>query len=206
MPSGEFRPTVKHLKIAFTYDSCSDWIARGYSPGQCAEFQDDETIESIAASLRKLGTVEMVGGVKSLAKRLVSSQPDWDLVFNFCEGYGTLGREAQVPALLEAWDIPFTFSDSATLALCMDKAKTKVSNYKERSAEFQIMRLTIVSLDGVGALWCTHGTLRLYPPSEFVARCGFLSLVRYWELSPLRCFGFLSLVCKASVSKHRHWH
>ena len=127
---------MKHLKIAFTYDSCSDWIARGYSPGQCAEFQDDETIEGIAASLRKLGTVEMVGGVKSLAKRLVSSQPDWDLVFNFCEGYGTLGREAQVPALLEAWDIPFTFSDAATLALCMDKAKTKVS--KQRSAGFQI--------------------------------------------------------------------
>ena len=132
MPSRESPPTVKHLKIAFTYDSCSDWIARGYSPGQCAEFQDDETIEGIAASLRKLGTVEMVGGVKSLAKRLASSQPDWDLVFNFCEGYGTLGREAQVPALLEAWDIPFTFSDSATLALCMDKAKTKVS--KLRSA------------------------------------------------------------------------
>lgn len=74
----------------------------------------------------------VVGSVKPLAKRLVSSQPDWDLVFNFCEGYGTLGREAQVPALLEAWDIPFTFSDSATLALCMDKAKTKVS--KQRSA------------------------------------------------------------------------
>ena len=72
MPSefGEFRPTVKHLKIAFTYDSRSDWIARGYSPGQCAEFQEDETIKSIAASLRKLGTVEMVGSVKPLAERL----------------------------------------------------------------------------------------------------------------------------------------
>jgi len=131
MPSGESPPTMKHLKIAFTYDSSSDWIARGYSPGQCAEFQDDQTIEDIAASLRKLGGVEMVGGIKSLAKRLVSSQHDWDLVFNFCEGYGTLGREAQVPALLEAWDIPFTFSDSATLALCLDKAKTKVRENSE---------------------------------------------------------------------------
>ncbi|KIM39036.1 hypothetical protein M413DRAFT_419468 [Hebeloma cylindrosporum] len=136
MPPDESPPTPNPLKIAFTYDSCSDWIARGYSPGQCAEFQDDATIEGIAASLRKLGTVEMVGGVKSLAKRLVSSQPDWDLVFNFCEGYGTLGREAQVPALLEAWGIPFTFSDSATLALCMDKAKTKVS--KQQSAGLEM--------------------------------------------------------------------
>jgi hypothetical protein len=139
MPSVGSLPTVKHLKIAFTYDSCSDWIARGHSPGECAEFQDDGTIESIAASLRKLGTVEMVSGVKSLAKRLVSSQPDWDLVFNFCEGYGTLGRESQVPALLEAWDIPFTFSDSATLALCLDKAKTKVSKQRSPALEINII-------------------------------------------------------------------
>lgn len=147
MPSLESRPTMKHLKIAFTYDSSSDWIARGYSAGQCVEFQDDETIEGIATSLRKLGTVEMVGGVKALAKRLVSSQPDWDLVFNFCEGYGTLGREAQVPALLEAWDIPFTFSDSATLALCLDKAKTKVSD--QRSA-----RLETNEIDYCEFRWC----------------------------------------------------
>ena len=127
MPSGESLPIVKPLKIGFTYDSRSDWIARGYSADQCTEFESDETIEAIAASLRKLGTVEMVGGVKSLTKRLVSSQPDWDVVFNICEGYGTVGREAQAPAILEAWGIPFTFSDSATLALCLDKSKTKVS-------------------------------------------------------------------------------
>ena len=53
--------------------------------------------------------------------------PYWDIVFNICEGLGDIGREAQVPALLEGWGIPFTFSDSATLALCLDKAKTKVS-------------------------------------------------------------------------------
>ena len=34
-------------------------------------------------------------------------------------------REAQVPALLEAYNIPFTFSDPLTLALCLDKSMTK---------------------------------------------------------------------------------
>lgn len=49
------------------------------------------------------------------------------MVFNFAEGLYGLAREAQVPALLEAYRVPFTFADAATLALCMDKGKTKVS-------------------------------------------------------------------------------
>jgi len=114
------------LKIAFTYESKSEWLALGYSAEQCAEFYDDEIIQAIATSLSKFGTVESVGGLKSLTKVLAASKPNWDIVFNICEGFGAIGREAQVPALLEGWGIPFTFSDSATLALCLDKAKTKM--------------------------------------------------------------------------------
>ncbi len=118
------------LKIAFTYDSQAHWQEEeGFTEEQCLEFLAEETVEAIAAALRKLGTVEMIGGIKALAKRLSSSKVDWDLVFNLSEGYGTIGREAQVPALLEAWNIPFTFSDSATMALCLDKAKTKVRSF-----------------------------------------------------------------------------
>lgn len=119
---------IPHLKIAFTFDRKEEWIARGLSEDQCLEFDNDATIEEIATALRKYGSVEMVGGLKSLATRLTSEvDVDWDLVFNICEGYEVPGREAQVPALLEAWGLLFTFSDSATLALCTDKAKTKVS-------------------------------------------------------------------------------
>ena len=46
-------------------------------------------------------------------------------VFNFCEGLKGIAREAQVPALLEAYDIPYVFSDPLTLALTLDKAMTK---------------------------------------------------------------------------------
>ena len=120
-------PDAKPLKIAFTYDSSSDGMARGLPAEQCAEFESDATIEAIAASLRTLGVVEMVGSLKSLTKLLITRpEVDWDVVFNISEGYATPGREAQVPALLEAWNIPFTLSDSTTLALCSDKAKTKV--------------------------------------------------------------------------------
>ncbi|KAL2036761.1 hypothetical protein N7G274_010485 [Stereocaulon virgatum] len=37
-----------------------------------------------------------------------------------------LGREAQVPSLLEAYGIPFTFAATATSTSCMDKSRTKM--------------------------------------------------------------------------------
>jgi D-alanine-D-alanine ligase len=49
----------------------------------------------------------------------------WDLVFNICEGMYGIGREAQVPALLDAWNIPYVFSGPLTLSLTLDKATTK---------------------------------------------------------------------------------
>src|SRR5262249_31802053 len=36
-----------------------------------------------------------------------------------------LGREAQVPGLLDAYDIPYTFSDPLRMALCLHKGLTK---------------------------------------------------------------------------------
>ena len=128
MPSADSLHSLP-LRIAFTYDCKSEWLALGYSAEQCAEFDSEKTIERIATSLRKLGTVEIIGRLKSLTKVLATSEskPNWDIVFNICEGLGDTGRESQVPGLLEGWGIPFTFSDSATLALCLDKAKTKVS-------------------------------------------------------------------------------
>lgn len=118
------------LKIGFTYDSRSERLASGLSPEQCVEFEDDNFIDYLAAALRKLGNsvdVDMIGGVKALTQRLASGMGNWDVVFIYSAGNGTVvGREAQATSLLEAWGITTTFSDSATLALCMDKAKTKV--------------------------------------------------------------------------------
>ena len=49
----------------------------------------------------------------------------WDLVFNICEGLHGLGREAQVPAILDVYEIPYTFADPAALCVCLDKGLTK---------------------------------------------------------------------------------
>ena len=48
-----------------------------------------------------------------------------DIVFNIAEGIDGAHRESQTPALLEFLGIPHTGSDATTLALALDKAKTK---------------------------------------------------------------------------------
>ncbi|GEM_PF-781052 len=48
-----------------------------------------------------------------------------DIVFNIAEGIHGRGREAQVPALLDFYKIPYTGSDETTLCIALDKAMTK---------------------------------------------------------------------------------
>jgi D-alanine-D-alanine ligase len=48
------------------------------------------------------------------------------LVFNIAEGLRGIAREAQVPAILDLYEIPYTFSDPLVLALTLHKGLTKV--------------------------------------------------------------------------------
>ncbi len=113
------------MKIGLTYDLRSEYLAMGYSPEATAEFDSEATVDAIAAALGDLGHhVVRIGHLKSLAKRLVAGER-WELVFNICEGLHGIAREAQVPALLDAWDIPYTFSDPLVTALTLHKGMTK---------------------------------------------------------------------------------
>ncbi|MDH4248339.1 MAG: D-alanine--D-alanine ligase, partial [Deltaproteobacteria bacterium] len=49
----------------------------------------------------------------------------WDLVFNIAEGLYGFGREAQVPALLDSYGIPYVFSDPLVLSIALHKGMTK---------------------------------------------------------------------------------
>lgn len=124
------------LVIAFFYESFSLYRSRGYSFEDCVELDQDETIEAIVQSLRSNGyEVVLVGDVKELVSRMAKGEHEqWDLAFSISEGMHGVGREAQVPGLLEAYRIPHVLSDAATLALCLDKGKTKVwpFHYKTR--------------------------------------------------------------------------
>jgi len=113
------------MRIGVTYDLKADYLAQGMSEEDAAEFDSDVTIYAICDALAGMGHRPVrIGNVRRLAERLVTGER-WDAVFNFCEGLKGVAREAQVPALLEAYDIPYVFSDPLTLALSLDKAMCK---------------------------------------------------------------------------------
>ncbi len=113
------------MTVGLTYDLRSEWLAQGYSELETAEFDREETVEAIETAVRNAGfSTERIGNFRSLMTALASGRR-WDLVFNFCEGMYGLGREALVPALLDAYRIPYTFSDPAVLAVSLHKALAK---------------------------------------------------------------------------------
>lgn len=113
------------MQIGFTYDLRCDYLAAGFGEEETAEFDAIGTIEGIESALIELGhTVHRIGNARALIERLAAGER-WDLVFNICEGLRGLAREAQVPSILDVFDIPYTFSDPAALVVCLDKALTK---------------------------------------------------------------------------------
>jgi D-alanine-D-alanine ligase len=113
------------MRIGLTYDLRSEYLAMGYSEDATAEFDRDETIQGIESALQRLGhAAERIGHLKRLVERLAQGHR-WDLVFNIAEGLHGIGREAQVPALLDAYGIPYTFSDPLVMSLTLHKGMTK---------------------------------------------------------------------------------
>ena len=107
------------MRIGLTYDLRADYLAAGYGEEETAEFDRPDTIEAVADALRTLGhEPDRIGNAWRLVERLARGDR-WDLVFNIAEGLFGIGREAQVPALLDLYQIPYTFSDPLVMALSL---------------------------------------------------------------------------------------
>lgn len=115
------------VRIGLTYDLRSEYLAAGYGEEETAEFDRPDTIAALERALRGLGHNPVrIGTARQLVDRLASGD-GWDLVFNIAEGlYGGAARESQVPAILDAYDIPYTFSDPVVTGVCLHKALTKL--------------------------------------------------------------------------------
>jgi D-alanine-D-alanine ligase len=113
------------MKIGLTYDLRSDYLAEGYSEMETAEFDRNDTIDALEEVLKLLGhDPERIGNARRLIERLAAGNR-WDLVFNIAEGLKGIGREAQVPAILDIYGIPYTFSDPLVMCLALHKGMTK---------------------------------------------------------------------------------
>jgi len=111
--------------IGLTYDLRSEYLAMGYGDEDTAEFDRDDTIIAIDRALHALGhKTDRIGNAWNLTERLVQGDR-WDMVFNIAEGLRGIGREAQVPAILDLYEIPYTFSDPLVMSLTLHKGLTK---------------------------------------------------------------------------------
>ena len=98
---------------------------RRFSPLEVMEFDDEDVDRRARGALGRLGhRVVRIGRGRELARRLAAGER-WDLVFNVAEGVRGRAREAQVPALCELFDQPYTFADPVTCGVTLDKAMAK---------------------------------------------------------------------------------
>lgn len=143
VPSAKPAPSrVGPLRVGLTYDLRKDWLAMGYGEEETAEFDSEATPDGLEAVLTGLGfQVERIGHIRNLTAAL-SAGKSWDFVFNICEGMHGMGREAQVPALLDGYNIPYVFSDPLTLCITLDKgiAKTIARAEGVPTADFVVLR------------------------------------------------------------------
>jgi D-alanine-D-alanine ligase len=101
-----------------------------------AEWDTIETIEAVANALSLYNDVTMIEADENAYEKFKLYRPD--IVFNIAEGMNGLSREAQIPAMLDMLNIPYTGSDPLTLATCLDKSRAKeiLTYHKIRTAKF----------------------------------------------------------------------
>ncbi|MFN3534770.1 MAG: D-alanine--D-alanine ligase [Desulfatiglandales bacterium] len=126
------------MDIGIVFDLREAYLERGMTLEETAEFDSQETVLAIEESLISLGhRVERIGGAKELLSLLAYGRR-WDLVFNIAEGIRGKFRESIVPAMLELYGIPYTFSDPLSTAITLDKgtAKKLILYHGIRTPEF----------------------------------------------------------------------
>ncbi|MCC6807363.1 MAG: ATP-grasp domain-containing protein [Deltaproteobacteria bacterium] len=131
------RKKAQPVRVGFTYN-----LKRADSKSGSddeAEWDPPETIKAITEAIKSYGhTVVPLEATADLPR--VLAEADVDLIFNIAEGLIGRNREAQVPALCELLGIPYTGSDSATLAIALDKALAKkvLKQHGILTPEFQL--------------------------------------------------------------------
>jgi len=91
-----------------------------------ADFDDPETIEWMIKHLKNCFTkVIPIEANENAYFGLAQNKKEIDIVFNYSEGIYGKDREAQLPAILEMLQIPYTGSSPLTQAIGLNKGKTK---------------------------------------------------------------------------------
>jgi len=128
--NGEDKPPNRHMKrywkVAVLANIKDDTHPKpeGVPPDAFADFDHVETIDAIRSALETDGhQTVFIHADADLPYALRDEKPD--ICFNIAEGLGGDAREAQVPALLEMMQIPYTGSRVLANGISLDKTLTK---------------------------------------------------------------------------------
>ena len=138
-----------NVALAYNVKPESDSFPASVSPNSINQFQNInsqmdefaewdtwETINAVKDAIACYHNVTLIEANEDAYNKFREIKPD--IVFNIAEGAFGVSREAQIPAMLDMLQIPYTGSDALTLAICLDKARTKeiLSYYKVPNAKF----------------------------------------------------------------------
>jgi D-alanine-D-alanine ligase len=115
------------VRVGLAFDLKSGFVRRPGDPSDAAdEWDSEETVLRLEEAFRALGhEVVRLGGGREILRLSAGGPLPVDLVFNICEGRDGRSREAQVPAILELLEVPYTGSDPLTMAVSLDKGVAK---------------------------------------------------------------------------------
>lgn len=111
------------MKVTLTYN------LKKKDPGKpsdyFSEYDSENTVNAISLALKNRG--HNVETIDASHPQLYSyfRKNSTDMVFNIAEGIRGRLRESRLPAMLDYLDVPYTGSNSFSLALAMDKALAK---------------------------------------------------------------------------------
>jgi D-alanine-D-alanine ligase len=112
------------MKVALTCNTLPSNYSRESGDDTFAEFDAPSTVQAIKkALLNRCDSVEVVEADENAYEKL--RRGNFDFAFNIAEGIRGEAREAQIPAMLEMLGIPYSGSGVTTLAITLDKRRTK---------------------------------------------------------------------------------
>ena len=79
-----------------------------------AEWDTWDTINAVKLAIEGFHNVNLIEADQNAYFKFMDTSPD--IVFNIAEGFNGVSREAQIPAILDMLGIPYTGSDTLTLA------------------------------------------------------------------------------------------
>ncbi len=125
-------------RIGLTFNLKKNVVSQ--APDNEAEYDNIETVLAIKNALEGAGLSVLLMEADEQMPSLLA-QHTVDIVFNIAEGIQGRGREAEVPAILNYFRIPFTGSDETTLCIALDKALTKrlLASYHIRTPKYFVV-------------------------------------------------------------------